>query len=101
MRPTRQGTGETLGRSPKLIYEMKPNQISVIAATLGMEEGEVQENRHKPITLENPSVYAIDYDYFCVSPDKPIHKGFSWREWHDQYHAEQVSTKLWASPIYE
>lgn len=75
------------------------NPISILAKTLGMEEGEVQESRFNPAKLENPSVYAIDYDYFCVSPDKPIHKGFSWRLWHDQYQAEQNSTKLWASPM--
>lgn len=77
------------------------NAVQIIAKTLGMEEGEVQDNRFNPEKLENPSVFSIDYDYFCVSPDKPIHKGFTWRLWHDQYEAEKASTKLWASPLYD
>lgn len=76
---------------------MNPNPLSIISKTLGVEEKELEQNRFKPVQISNPSVYKVDFHYVCVTPTKPVHKGFNWREWHDQYEAEQYSTRIWCA----
>jgi hypothetical protein len=71
--------------------------VEIVAKALSVEKQEVEKSRFKPAYLENPSVWKIDFHYLCVSPERPLHKGFIWREWHDQYEAERFSTKLWCA----
>jgi hypothetical protein len=71
--------------------------VEIVAKTLGVEKQEIENSRFKRLNLENPSVWKIDFHYLCISTEKPLHKGFIWREWHDQYEAERFNTKIWCA----
>jgi hypothetical protein len=70
---------------------------AIIAATFGLDSGDVEDYRYQPSRTQQP-IYAIDSYYFACGKRKPKDEvGAEWQIHKDQFWAEQNKTVLWNS----
>jgi hypothetical protein len=68
---------------------MRANEI--IAGTLGMDIGEMNECRYQPTRNQIP-IYTVGDDYFCCpQAGKAPPKGWKWKPHGDQFWAARVN----------